>query len=350
MNIAVVDVAANEGGALSVLKDFCDTLCNLTDEDNEWYIITSVVDIEENRFIHNIKYPEIKKSWKKRMQWEKQVLPKLLADLKIDIVFSLQNNAFQKGSYKQIVYLHNVLMLQKFGMFIDFKPYNRNLAIRTNILAPYIRNTWKNADKMIVQGKSVKEQLSRYYHKKDIEVVRPNVQCAAEVRNVARQIKGYIYPTSGFSYKNIEAIIEAERTLNSKGVMVEVLVTIDGTENGYTKAIVESAKDVGGIKFIGIQSRERLFQLYKDYGLLMTSKLESFGVPIIEAMMVGTVVVGIARPYFLELTKGYERCYCADQESDLAKLMQEGLLNSLIGNYAYQEEGWIKVIDIIKNL
>lgn len=351
MNIAVVDIAASEGGALAVLYDFCDALRKSEKANNCWYIITSTVDIEENEFIHNVKYPEIKKSWIKRFLWEKKTFPKLMKKLKIDIVFSLQNNAMPAGQYRQIIYFHNVLLLQKIGTFLDSKIYNAGLAVRTNLLGPYTRYTWSNADKIIVQGNHVKKMVSAYYNASDIEVIRTQVEYPGEMENSAQKIVGYIYPTSAYSYKNIEVIIEAEKKLNRLGKRIDVLITIDGDENGYARKMVALAKKVEGIHFIGYQKRDKLFELYKRYGVIITSRYESFCVPIVEAMMAGTVIVGFELPYFAELTNHYSRVYSTSDNDKLSNLMINGLKDTASGNYSNKNiDGWKRIIELIQQV
>lgn len=350
MNIAVIDVAASEGGALSILMGFCDALRKVADSKDQWYIVTSIIDIEENDVVHNIKIPDIKKSWLKRIQWEKSGFSELMKSLKIDMVFSLQNTAFPKGDYSQIVYFHNILLLQPAGSFVDFRLYNVGIAIRANLIGPYTRKSWENADRMIVQGESIKRAVSKYYDAEKIDVIPSDVMYKG-MDLKAGKIKGYIYPTSSYSYKNVEALIAAEQKLNSQGIEVEILVTLNGTENGYAKRVVRLGRKVKGIRFIGVQRREKLFEMYREYGLVMPSKLESYGIPIIEAMMMGTVVTGVRRPYFIELTDHYSRTYVSNDDDSLYEALIQGLKDENAGNYQYiNGNSWMNVIETVKNL
>ncbi len=347
MKIAVVDVAASVGGALSVLNDFCDTIRKRRDE-NTWYILTSVIKIQESDNIINLQYPEVKKSWWSRIHWEKNVFPELMRKYEIDVVFSLQNSALLGGNYKQIVYFHNVLLLQKIGTFVNLKMCDLQNAIRVNILGPYTRKTWKNADIIIVQENFVKELISKYYDENKVVVVRPNVNIEQTSEEISTSICGYIYPASALSYKNIEALIEAERSLNKQNKEINIMITIQGNENSYARRMVKKAKNVRGIRFIGRQDRKKLYELYKNYGLIMTSRLESFGMPIIEAMQSGTVVIGLDKEYFTEIANGYSRAYVALEEDNLPEIMEKGLRDTKAGNYVNENnEGWESVIDII---
>ena len=348
MNIAVIDVAAIIGGALSVLNDFCDEIKKNARDGEQWYIITSVVDIEENSFVHNIKFPEIKKSWLHRLKWERIVFPKLMKELDIDVVFSLQNNALPKGSYKQVVYFHNVLLIQKWGSYLTKENIKNKIAIYVNILGPYIRNTWKQANIIIVQGISVKNMMLKFVNRNKIKVIRSRVNVPDEYKDKAGMIKGYIYPTSAFNYKNIESIIEAEKILNGQGKDIEILVTIDGSENEYAKRIVNNAKKVRGIKFIGWQQREHLYDLYAKYGLIQVSKLESLPVPILEAKKIGTVIVGLNEPYVVEAVGEYKRALIASNIEELCKNLEKGL--DLEKGHISEDTcgGWLEVISTIR--
>ena len=345
MNIAVIDVAAESGGALSVLNDFANFIYE-NDTENNWYFYTSVVDIREKENIHNIKNPNIKKSWFHRLWWEYFSFPKLMKENNIDLVISLQNNALPKGKWKQIVYFHNVLLLQKAGTFSFKNKSERRYAIYSNILGPYIRHTWKNADLIIVQGNHVRNAIKEWNIDIPIEVVTPELNI--EIIDNKNTIKGYIYPAFPNTYKNFESIIEAVKILNLREINVEIIFTIDGTENEYSKSIFDMAKGVKNIKCVGKLTRDEVLSYYENYGLIMTSKIESFGMPIMEAKSHNTVIVGLNFPYVEELTSGYNRSYIVP-EDDLQSAIVNGLNDNNIGNYTpNKKNGWEKILKYIR--
>ena len=347
MNIAVIDVAAESGGALSVLNDFVEYI-NKTEKENQWYILTSVVEINETDNVHNLMYPAIKKSWFHRIIWEKKTFPRLLKRLKIDSVVSLQNNALPSGACVQIVYFHNVFLIQKRNVFSFLKSNERKYAIYCDILGPYVRKTWRYADFLVVQTESVKTQIQNYNRKLPIEVIAPTMKQQA-VKNHSR-IRGYIYPASASIYKNFEAIIQAEKWLNEQGKEIEILFTVTGTENKYAEDIRKKTEKIQGIKFIGPISREEVLAYYKDYGLIMTSKYETFSMPIMEAKLCNTVIVGIDLPYVHEVTRNYNRVYIC-QESDLGETLEKGLNDINEGNFdGTSEDSWKKFVNLILKL
>lgn len=59
MKILVINFAASEGGALSILQDFYESI-NENDKDNEWYFLLSDRYLEETKNIKVIVDPSLK--------------------------------------------------------------------------------------------------------------------------------------------------------------------------------------------------------------------------------------------------------------------------------------------------
>lgn len=351
MRIAVVDVAAENGGALSVLNDFVDAIGQSEAAGrHEWFIFTSVVDVKERENVHCIQCPEVKKSWFHRLKWEYTTFRNLVKAYKIDKILSLQNNALPVKNIHQTVYFHNVLLVNRQIRFSFLDKTERKLAIYSDILAPYIRSSWKNADETIVQGESVKEALRHYFPEEKITVLRPNMNILATEQK-AGKIKGYIYPTAPFKYKNLELLISATALLLEQGQDVEVLLTLSGEENEYAKKMRQLAASMPNIRFIGRLDRAILMEKYLQYGLVMPSQLESFSVPILEAMSMGSVVLGIKKPYVDDAVKqtGYNRLFLFEEKPEsLASCMAKGLEDNQIGNFATEEKN--TYLDLVSKL
>lgn len=350
MNIAVVDVAAESGGAVSVLEDFIDTVVS-NEGNDEWFIVTSVVKTRETKQIHNIRFPEVKRSWGRRLIWEYMKFPRIVKQYKIDIVLSLQNNAMPIIRKPQVVYFHNVLLSQQNVRFSFRKKDERLYAVYTRFLAPYIRRSWRRANKIITQSVSVRNQVQRYVEGDKIEVCRPRLRMD-NLRRTRNRIKGYIYPATPQSYKNFEAVIFAASKLEEITAGVEILLTIDGNENEYAKKIKELAAGINCVKLIGFLNRNKVLEKYSEYGLVITSKMESYGIPILEAMVAGTVIAGVDRDYIREHAEytGYNRIYLSEGDRDLFHAMLEGMQDDQESNYKMPEnDGMAQAIEIVKN-
>lgn len=353
MRIAVVDVAAQVGGALSVLYDFVDRLIECEGKsENEWYIITSVVETKESEHVHNLKFPEVKHSWFHRLWWEYTTFKRLVKELHIDIIFSLQNNGLPVKHVKQIVYMHNVLLVQNKVRFSWLEPTGRALAVYSYFLAPYVRYSWRYADKIIVQGNSVKEQVGKFFSKEKVFVCMPDMKWE-KGNEATEEIEGFIYPTTAMPYKNIELIVRAVKKLENEGKKIEVFITIGGDENYYAERIKRESSETKGIHLIGYQERQYILDSYRNLGLLIVSKLESFPIPILEAMNSQTVIVALDLPYVKNhpSVTDYNRLYIAQENADdLATVLYKAKQDKKKGNYvcSVEENGIDKIIELLK--
>ena len=90
MRIVVNDIAASEGGAMSVLRDFYNTVC-ADGNDNEWIFLLNDHYFEETEHVKILTLPHIKKSRLKKLIFDFITGRNYIKKLKPDVVFSLQN-------------------------------------------------------------------------------------------------------------------------------------------------------------------------------------------------------------------------------------------------------------------
>ena len=109
MNILVMDVAADSGGALSILMDFYDFVKENKDGNLNWYFAVSTPELKDCENIKVLRYPEVKKSWLNRLCFDHFAAPKIIKKFEIDKVFSLQNLIVPHTQIEQILYLHQPL-------------------------------------------------------------------------------------------------------------------------------------------------------------------------------------------------------------------------------------------------
>ena len=185
MNIAIIDVAAESGGALSVLMDFLNFIKQYdAAKEHQWFVFTSKEVLVSEAHIVNLIFPEVKKSWLHRIKWENADLIKQLKKNKIDAVFSLQNTGLLRSDIYQAVYFHNILLLQDAGKYSLRKKEERKYAFYTKVIAPYTRWTLSKAKKIIVQTDAVRRQLAPAVKCSDIAVVRPNVEIPERFKQI----------------------------------------------------------------------------------------------------------------------------------------------------------------------
>lgn len=345
--IAIVDVAADSSGALSVLMDFYNYVKNeVNNMKLKFYFFTSVVDLPETKNIVCIKNASIKKSWVHRLKWEYLEFPVIHKKEKFDVIFSLQNKTMPVIDAKQIVYFHNSLHLADKNQFNFFKKYDRKFWVYTRLITPITLSSLKKAICIITQTNSVKKRLERKVSTR-IETIYPDTDIVSQKND--GKIKGFIYPATPLSYKHMEYIVDAEKKIYGE-CEHEIIFTISGNENEYAAMIKNSAKDMDNIRFIGWQARERIMDMYREYGLIFASSIESFPIPFIEAMSYGVPIVAVNEDYAAEILDGYKNKILCDSNG-LSDAIIEGLKCKIENGKKINAENsvssWKKVIALI---
>lgn len=102
----------------------------------------------------------------------------------------------------------------------------------------------------------------------------------------------FIYPTSNNYHKNLESILKAFLEVRTKS-SIELYITVEGNNiKTMNKTVI----------FTGLLSRNELFSIYnKSHYLVLPSKKESLGLPIIEAIKSGCKILVSSIPTFHEI-------------------------------------------------
>lgn len=309
MNIAIVDVAAESGGALSVLTDFLKYVeSSQAANTHNWFVFTSFNLNSGCPSITNIVCPEVKKSWFHRLKWENYTAKKLFEQYKIDRVVSLQNTGFISLGIPQIVYFHNVLLLEDKGKYSLFKKSEMKYAVYTRFIAPYTLRTLNKVQTVIVQTNVTKKKLATRIDCSNIVVIRPNVNLPIETELYKNDIKGIFYPAAAVPFKQFEELVECVSSHQDwfKENSYEVVITIKGNENSYAAYIAEKARNVSCIKLTGYLKREEVLELYKNYALFINSEMESFPLPLVEGQYYGCPIIAADYDYAAEVLERVE--------------------------------------------
>jgi glycosyltransferase involved in cell wall biosynthesis len=139
----------------------------------------------------------------------------------------------------------------------------------------------------------------------------------------------------------------------------EVLLTIDGTENKYAKMIYKKYKYLKNIKFIGLQSREKVFEIYAQSDcLIFPSKLETWGLPITEYKLFNKPILVADLTYAHETVGNYNKVnfFEPDDAQMLARYIVAFLENNLIfvkhaaaKKSRLKAESWSELCNILLN-
>lgn len=346
--IVVSGVNLSEGGTLTIIKSFLEFL-----EESEYsrkYVIYALVHTKnlfpEFKNIRLIEFPNIKRSWLNRIIFEYYRCRSLSKELKSYLWISMHDISPNIVSTKRAVYCHSPSPFygQKTKDF--FKSPLRYLY--TKFYKEFYRiNILKN-NYVIVQQRWIKEEFTKLFGLKKEKIIIALPDQERDLLNHSQKNKRskltFIYPALPRDFKNFEIIGKAALLLQNKNITnFEILLTIDGSENSYAKKIYEKFRDIPSINFIGLQSREKIEELYSEVDcLIFPSKLETWGLPITEFKKFNKPMLVADLPYAYETVGAYDKvCFLSpEDEKDLADYIQD-LINDKIqfrGNKAIEYE------------
>ena len=215
----------------------------------------------------------------------------------------------------------------------------------------------KSACAIIVQQNWIRKEFLEMYPVKSVVVARPNFEIDYTFEKIDKlnKKKIFIFPAYPRFFKNYEVICEAVKLLDNYDF--EVLFTLDGSENQYSKDVYKKYGTLKQIKWLGLLDRNHVFELYnKSDCLIFPSQLETWGLPISEYKLTGKPIILSDLPYAYETLGCYEKCNFFDptNSKELAKYMENIILEKDIYNPQYSEkfdepffECWEDLLDYI---
>jgi glycosyltransferase involved in cell wall biosynthesis len=325
-----------EAGPLSVLKD---CLAHASSRLAGRFRIVALV--HDRKILGDVlgvdflEFPLSKKSWFIRLFHEWVVFHRLSLDLRPFLWLSLHDLTPRVQAQRRAVYCHNPAMFYPLSLLEGlrepaFAVFNKlyPLAYRINIA----KNDW-----VIVQQEWMRKEFLARYPIRRIIVAHPSVPAqdfSGASDAGSRGTKIFFFPAYPRFFKNFEVIGDAVRLLVSRGrVDFEARITLDGTENRYAKHLARKYADVTRLKFIGLQPRQRIYQLYQEADcLIFSSKLETWGLPLSEFKQFGKPILAADLPYAHETIGHYDkaRFFDPDNAAELALRMEELMDNRLL--------------------
>ena len=285
--IVISAINFRSGGPLSVLNDCLEYLDNNLSEKFEIVaLIHKKSVVLKTKNIEFIEFPNSINSYFYRIYYEYFHFYGLSKKLKPYLWLSLHDITPRVQSDIQAVYCHNPSPFYKIKLkyfIIDFK---------FTLFALFYRYLYriniKANDFVIVQQGWLRKKFIEMYNVENCIVSWPNI--SLQMHDVVRSINKeddatiFFYPSFPRIFKNFELVCEAAKMLHDRNVVnFKLILTIDGEENAYTKSIIKKYKDVDCINFIGLQTREQVFDIYSVTDcMIFASKLETWGMPITE--------------------------------------------------------------------
>lgn len=312
LNVVISGVNLKEGGILSVLHDCLGAFKQI--KESTAVKITVLVHSKElvEDFLTDFnfeEYPDIKRSWLKRIKFEYFDCLAISNRLCPDLWISLHDMSPRVNCKYQVVYCHNTssfFKLKTRELFTDFKFFLFNKLYKYL----YAINI-KSNQYVILQQQWLRKEFEDRYGVLGI-VAQPNTQLRRNLLSGVPELQKnanvitFFYPSFPRVFKNFEILLQVADELYKQRQDFEVLVTFDGSENEYSKTLYEKYKKKNFIKFLGLITRQEVYTFYKYSDcLIFPSRLESWGLPISEFKEFEKPILCADLPYAHETVGNY---------------------------------------------
>lgn len=318
--ILVVDVAAHEGGALSILQQYFTAAA--ADTGNRYLFCVSLPTLAGNANVEVQRFPWVKKSWLHRLWFDHVTIQKVLRRFGADEILSLQNILVSRTHLPQTLYLHQPLPFC--GIRFSLRQ-NPKFWVYQHLIGRRILRSVRRADRVIVQTQWMKQAACEKAGVTGdtivIEAPGTAVQPAGRF-DPAGWERLFFFPASPYAYKNHTAILEAMLLLRREGLDdFQVRFTLTPGQLSLTP---EQEGLRGQLLLEGALPPDKVMEEYTRAVLLFPSYIETYGLPLLEARATGAPILASDCPFSHEILDGYDKAAFFDpfKPEALAALMK----------------------------
>lgn len=363
-NIVISAVNLIEGGTFTILKKCLDYLETDIQLQNEYHIIALVHNkkLFSYKNIELIEFPNSKKNWLFRIYYEYYGFYKLSLKFNVYLWFSLHDMTPNVKAKYRAVYCHNSTPFYETNikdLKYSYKVFLFSIFYKYLYKINITRNTF-----VVVQQNWLKDAFCKLYNlnKEKIIVSYPQ-ENEKENNNIDTNFSydgnTFFFPSLPRIFKNFEVVCKATEYLLKKNINnFEVILTINGTENAYSKSIYKKYKNCPNIKFVGLLSHNEMTYYYnKTKCLIFPSKLESWGLPISEFLIYNRPMIVADLPYAYETVSGAKQVafFNPNDYVSLASFMEDVINNNLnkfrtLNLYSVEQpytHSWKELFDIL---
>ena len=353
MRVVVNAIAAESGGALTILRSFHSYVRNNLAPEDEWIFLLGSPHFGSDGRVRSLFVNRAKLSRSARLLFDFFSGRRLLAALRPDVVFSLQNTLLRGAPCPQVLYVHQALPFQRYRRFSLLRRRERNVAISQHLIGLLIKRSVRLADHVVVQTKWMRDAIVAQtgISATEISVLQPDLERVERSRSrPERDPQLFFYPTADLPYKNLECIYQAVTRLSSfTPGNFRVLLTIDGPAG------------LPGITHVGRISREDVLRIMQNSTLVYPSYVESYGLPLAEGRSLGALILAADCSYAREVLAGYPDAhffdpFCPDNLADLMHSVLAGVIKprgqpeSATEDSSQRVSTWKAVVDILREV
>ncbi|MCJ2378630.1 glycosyltransferase [Vibrio sp. ZSDZ34] len=349
MRVFVSATSIVSGGSLNILKQF---ILNCKSSVDFIIAINSKLELEpEYTNKTNVSFIKVvENSRLDRVKWDffkaKKEISKLEGD--VCLVISLQNTTLNVGEIRQMVYVHQ-------GLFLHETSWNplvaneRKYAFYKYIYPQFIFAFSKSNTQFIVQTEWMRNALINKYRvpKYNVFNFKPEIVPWSDKELLSVDTNNdeltLFYPATGEVFKNHLLLLESIKLLShkysllNKSLNLKATFTLDVNPeiNTHIHNYLEENPSVRQFcEFTGPISYDQVKSYYDSCDVVtFSSSIESFGLPLLEAAMLGKHVLSLDTGFAKEVLKGYEGVdFIEDDPSLWAEHLNQLLENGISHN------------------
>lgn len=345
MHYVIVDftVRENAGGVLSILRDVYDYALN-NKTDSFTFIVGSEKLISARENVRVIERHDLQTHYIKRVAFDFFCGAKFIDELNPDIVISLQNTAILRLKVPEMVYVHQPLPFEKDYNFSFLNPRERKMAFYQKIVGFIIKLNLRlfRHGAVTVQTKWLRREIGKYT-RLEIFVNKPSFQIKlADSRNAEEFQNCFFFPSTAMVYKNHNKLVAAYLRLPTD-IQEQHKLCLTITKEEY-ESLFGDIKPDKNIAFLGRISRSRVLSILSHSILVFPSRIETLGLPIMEAMSLKRPIAASRIDAVMEVSQGYDRVRYFDVDDvesiEHALLAVANLPASKVGYSNRQEDSW----------
>jgi glycosyltransferase involved in cell wall biosynthesis len=311
------------------------------DLEEDWEITAlvhkaSLIDLPGIRYIER---PEIKKSWIRRLHFEYIESRGLAKDLKADYWFALHDISPRVGKVRQAVYCHNAMCFYRMSWKeIFFEPKLLAFSLFYGLL--YRLNIEAN-EAVVVQQNWIRNEFAKRFDAKNIVVAHPIDQNEKKISTRSSLATNFLYPSFPRVFKNFETLLDAWEILSKDDNWHgNLTITLSGNENRYARYLGKRYSHLRNLTFAGILDKYEMQEIYKISDcLIFPSKLETWGLPLSEAISYDLAILAADLPYAHEAIGSYKKAsfFQPSSKIELAEKMRKISQGKLEFSATHQE-------------
>lgn len=210
---------------------------------------------------------------------------------------------------KVVVFIQNRLLIEQSSL----AAYPLNIRLRLAVERLWCRLFQRRCSRYIVQTPSMAESLTCWLRSEIPVSVLPfapaTLASSTSKTAATRWQYDFVYIASGEAHKNHDNLLLAWRLLAEVGLKPSLALTVDALNYPRLASEIERQRDHHGLNIVnlGKVASADIPALYKSSSaLIFPSKVESFGLPLIEATQMGLPVLASELDYVRDVIEPVE--------------------------------------------